>query len=302
MEKVGSIWLDGELVPWDEANVHILTHTMHYGLGVFEGIRAYQRADGRSHVFRLGEHMRRLFDGARVSFIDIPYTQAQLTEATIGLLKANNLASCYIRPLVFLGHGRMGLGAENDTRVAIAAWPWGSYLGDEGMARGIRVCISSFTRGHVNTTMCKVKIVGQYVNSVLAKREALQNGYDEAIVLDPEGYIGEGTGENIFIIRDGIINTPPTGASLLPGITRDAVIQISRDLGYTVRERRLTRDDLYLADEVFLTGTAAELTPVREVDGRTNNAVGPITKRLQDAFFDVVKGSAPEYEAWRHYY
>lgn len=305
MEKTDKIWLDGEMVPWDEANVHVMTHTLHYGLGVFEGIRAYQRIDGRSHVFRLDDHVRRLFDGARITMMDIPYTPEQISAACIETLRVNKLRACYIRPLVFMGYGAMGLYAtSNPIRVAIACWPWGAYLGDEGLQRGIRAKISSFTRHHVNASMVKGKIVGQYVNSILAKREVTRAGYQEALMLDTAGYVTEASGQNIFMVRDGIIHTPGRGSSLLNGITRDSVLRIARDAGYEIAQQRFTRDELYTSDEVFLTGTAAELTPVREIDDRPvgTGEPGPVTKHLQEAYFDVVRGSHSGYEDWLHFY
>lgn len=305
MEKTDKIWMDGALVDWDAANVHVMTHTLHYGLGVFEGIRAYQRADGRSHVFRLEEHVRRLFDGARISMMDIPFTQDEIIRACVETLQANRLKACYIRPLVFMGDGAMGLYAtSNPIRVAIACWPWGAYLGDEGLQRGIRAKISSFTRHHVNASMVKGKIVGQYVNSILAKREVTRAGYQEALMLDTSGYVTEASGQNIFMVRDNVLYTPNRGSSLLNGITRDTVLRLARDLGYEIAQQRFTRDELYTSDEVFLTGTAAELTPVREIDDRTvgDGEPGPVTRALQQAYFDVVRGSHTGYLEWLHFY
>jgi len=305
MQKTDKIWLDGELIDWDDANVHVLTHSLHYGLGIFEGIRAYERADGQSCVFRLREHVKRLFDGALICMIDMPWTPDEIADAIVETLCANNLEAGYIRPIVFLGDGAMGLYATtNATRVAIAVWPWGAYLGKEGLEQGIRAKISSFTRMHVNCNMVKGKIVGQYVNSVLAKREVMASGYEEAIMLDVDGYVSEASGQNIFIVRDGEIITPGTDTSLLNGITRDSIMRIARDQGFTVREQRFTRDELYTTDEVFLTGTAAEVTPVREVDDRPigSDAPGPVTTRIQEAYFDVVKGRSERYPEWLHPY
>jgi branched-chain amino acid aminotransferase len=297
------IWLDGRMLPWDEARVHVLTHTLHYGLGVFEGIRCYRTDDGRSAVFRLPEHVRRLYESAHINLLRVPFERDLVTRAIVDCLRANRLAEGYIRPLVFIGDGAMGLNpADNPIRVAVIVWPWGKYLGDEGMERGIRARVSSFTRHHVNAKMQKGKTCGDYVNSILAKREALLDGYDEAILLDATGLVAEASGENLFVVRDGEIRTPPL-ANVLEGITRASLIEIARDKGMVVREVPITRDELYVADEVFLTGTAAEVTPVREIDHRQIGAGrrGPITKALQDAFFDVVAGRDRKYERWLHY-
>jgi branched-chain amino acid aminotransferase len=297
------IWLDGHLLPWDEARVHVLTHTLHYGLGVFEGIRCYRTDDGRSAVFRLPEHVRRLYESAHINLLKVPFARGVVTQAVVDCLRANRLAEGYIRPLVFIGDGVMGLNpADNPIRVAVIVWPWGKYLGDEGMERGIRARVSSFTRHHMNAKMQKGKTCGDYVNSILAKREALLDGYDEAILLDATGLVAEASGENLFVVRDGEIRTPPL-ANVLEGITRASLLEIARDKGMVVREVPITRDELYVADEVFLTGTAAEVTPVREIDHRQVGAGrrGPITKALQDAFFDVVAGRDRKYERWLHY-
>ncbi len=303
MIREKKIWLDGKLVDWDEANVHILTHTLHYGMGVFEGIRCYKSDDGRSAIFRLREHTRRLFDSAHISQMEIPFTQDEINEATASILKENDLSEGYIRPLVFIGDGAMGLHpGKNKIRVAIAGWTWGAYLGDDGLENGIRTKISSFARNYVNAGMTKAKIVGNYVNSTLAKREVVAAGYDEALLLDTDGYLSEGSGENIFIVRDGEIKTTPN-TSILKGITRDSIIEIARDNGLKVTEERFTRDELYIADECFLTGTAAEITPVREVDDRAigTGKPGPVTKKLQKIFFDTVKGRDKTYERWLNY-
>jgi branched-chain amino acid aminotransferase len=295
------IWLDGRFVPWSEANVHILTHTLHYGLGVFEGIRCYAGADGRSSVFRLPEHVRRLFDSAKINLMEIPFTPAEIEEATCESLRRNDLAQGYIRPLVFIGDGAMGLHpGANPVRVAVIAWEWGKYLGDEGMAKGIRAKISTFSRHHVNAKMTNGKTCGDYVNSILAKREALLDGFDEAIMLDTQGLVSECTGENIFVVRNGRIKTPPL-YSVLDGITRDSMIEVARRCGYGVSETQLTRDDLYVADEIFLTGTAAEVTPIREIDHRQigEGRRGPITEELQTAFFDIVTGKDARFDHWR---
>jgi branched-chain amino acid aminotransferase len=298
-----AIWLDGEFVAWDAARVHVLTHTLHYGLGVFEGIRCYQTADGRSAVFRLGEHLRRLYDSAHINLMKIPFERAKLEQACLETLRRNHLPAGYLRPLVFVGDGEMGLNpGGNAIRVAVIAWAWGKYLGEEGVERGIRAKISTFSRHFVNAKMTKGKTCGDYVNSILAKREALLDGYDEAIMLDSTGLVSEASGENIFLVRDGVIATP-TLNSVLGGITRGTVIELARDKGIPVEERAITRDELYTADEVFLTGTAAEVTPIREIDRRAIGAGsrGPIAATLQKAFFDVVSGRVAKYERWLTY-
>jgi branched-chain amino acid aminotransferase len=295
VDKVSKIWLDGQLVDWDAANVHVMTHTLHYGLGVFEGIRCYQQHDGSSAVFRLREHVRRLFDSAKICTLPMPYTEDQILSACLETVRANGLPECYLRPLVFLGDGAMGLGAVNPTRVAIAVWKWGAYLGDEGIKNGIRAKVTSFTRPGINMLMAKGKVVGHYVSSILAKREVLAAGYQEAIFLDAEGHVCEASGENVWMVRDGVVYTPALGGSLLGGITRDSIRDIvGKDLGLPLVERALARDELYIADEIFLCGTAAEVTPVRELDNRTigSGARGPITQRVQERYFDVVRGKA----------
>ena len=300
VEKVSKVWLDGKLVDWDNANVHIMTHTLHYGLGVFEGIRCYETHDGKSSVFRLREHVRRLFDSAKICTMPMPYTQDEIVEACLETIRVNGLKACYLRPLAFLGDGAMGLGAVNPTRVAIAVWHWGVYLGEEGLQRGIRAKVSSFTRPGINMLMSKGKVVGHYVNSVLAKREALAAGYQEAILLDAVGHVSEASGENVWMIRDGIVYTPAMGSSILGGITRDSIIAILKELNIPLVERDISRDELYIADEIFLCGTAAEVTPVREVDDRRvgEGARGPITKKVQDRFFEVVRGINPTKPEW----
>jgi len=298
-----TIWLDGEFVPWQDAQVHILTHTLHYGLGVFEGIRCYRTADERSAVFRLAEHIERLFDSAHINLMDVPFERAQIEQAVLETLRRNRLPEGYIRPLVFVGDGEMGLNpGDNPIRVAVVAWPWGKYLGEEGLERGIRAKVSTFTRHHVNAKMTKGKTCGDYVNSILAKREALLDGYDEAIMLDAQGLVAEASGENLFAVIDGELHTPPL-PTVLDGITRATVIELARDKGIPVFERPLTRDELYIAQELFLTGTAAEVTPIREVDHRQIGAGrrGPIVKTLQEAFFDVVAGRERKYERWLSY-
>jgi branched-chain amino acid aminotransferase len=294
------IWLDGRWVDWDAARVHVLTHTLHYGLGVFEGIRCYRCEDGRSAVFRLREHVDRLFDSAHINMLEIPFTRKEVSDAILESLRANHLEEGYIRPLVFVGDGVMGLNpADNPIRVAVIAYAWGKYLGEEGMERGIRAKVSTFQRHHVNAKMTKGKTCGDYVNSILAKREALLDGYDEAILLDTQGLVAEASGENIFVVRDGEICTPPL-PTVLGGITRATVIALAREKGMQVTERSLTRDELYIADEIFLTGTAAEVTPIREVDRRAvgDGRRGPITRALQAAFFEVVTGRDRKHEAW----
>lgn len=304
VQKSESIWFDGTLVPWDEAKVHVLTHTLHYGVGVFEGIRAYKCADGTSSVFRLEEHVDRLLGSARILRMAVPYTRDELMDAIIATLKANKMAEGYIRPLSFIGCGVMGVHpGENPVQTIIATWPWGAYLGEEALEKGIRVKTSSFTRHHVNVMMTKAKVSGNYVNSVLAKMEAVQDGYHEALMLDAQGYVSEASGENIFIVRKGVIKTTPL-TSILEGITRASLMTLARDLGYEVVEQQFSRDEVYIADEAFFCGTAAELTPIREVDNRVigEGKAGPVAKELQGEFFKIVKGENLAYEAWLHRY
>jgi len=299
IDKTEKIWMDGKFVDWDKANIHILTHTLHYGLGVFEGIRCYETEEG-SAIFRLEEHIERLFNSAHIFLIDIPFSREEIKSAIIETVKLNKIKECYIRPLVFIGYGSMGLHPkENPINVAIAVWPWGAYLGAKGLTDGIRVKTSSFTRNHVNTSMARAKVCGQYVNSQLAKNEAIASGYDEALLLDTEGYVSEASGENIFIAREGALKTTPL-TSILEGITRNSIIEIAYDEGITIKEERFTRDELYIADEAFLSGTAAEVTPIREVDGRiiSSGTPGTITKRLQSIFFDIVRGKNKKYKRW----
>lgn len=293
------IWMDGKMVPWAEASVHVLTHSLHYGLGAFEGIRCYQGAKG-SAIFRLQDHVDRLFESAHIGMMKMPFDKKQVTEAIVETVRVNKLEACYIRPLLYVGYGAMGLyPGENPIRLAIAAWRWGTYLGDEGLSHGIRVKVSSFTRHHVNVAMTRAKISGYYVNSIMAKQEVKQDGYDEAILLDTEGYISEGTGENVFIVRKGVLKTTPL-TSILDGITRNSVIQLAQEFNIPVVEERFTRDALYVADEVFLTGTAAEVAPVREIDSRQigTGSPGPITLKLQNAFFKIVRGEDPAHASW----
>jgi branched-chain amino acid aminotransferase len=301
VEKLQKIWLDGELVPWDDANVHLLTHSLHYGLGAFEGIRAYKRANGKSYIFRLKEHIERLFDTCKMVLIQPRFTREQITQACHDTLAANHLDEGYLRPVIFVGDGAMGIYAPNNPiRTTVIAWKWGAYLGDEALKSGIRVKISSFARHHINVSLAKAKMMGQYTNSMLAKREAKLAGYDEAVLLDPYGYVSEGSGENIFIVKKGVLHTPDLSSSILEGITRDTVITLAREMGYEVREGRISRDQLWLADECFFTGTAAEVTPVREVDNRAigDGVVGPITRRIQEKFFDVVRGDDTSHSEW----
>lgn len=295
------IWLDGELVNYEDARVHILTHTLHYGLGAFEGIRCYQRADGRSAIFRLSAHIKRLVQTCDIATMKLEWSQEEIERACVETVSANGFADCYIRPVAFLGHGEMGLAAmSNKVRLSVICWKWGSYLGDEGLSKGIRAKISSFNRHHVNASMVKGKINGQYVNSILAKREVKAEGYDEAIMLDTEGYISEASGENVFLVIGSKIYTTPIGSSILGGITRDTVLTLAAERDIPVIEQRFTRDMLYCADELFMTGTAAEVTPVREVDRRTigTGEPGPVTRELQDAYFDQVRGEATDHLEW----
>lgn len=294
--------MDGRFINWDDAKVHILTHTLHYGLGVFEGIRCYNTPKGPA-IFKLDEHVKRLFQSAKIFLIDIPFTEEEIKKAIIATVKVNKLKECYIRPIVYIGYGAMGLYPKgNPISVAIAAWPWGAYLGEEGIEKGIRVKISSFIRNHVNSNMSRGKVCGYYVNSQIAKKEAISCGYDEALLLDTEGYVSEGSGENVFIVRNDVLKTTPL-TSILEGITRDSIITIAKDLNIEVREERFTRDEAYIADEAFFTGTAAEVTPIREVDGRIigDGKRGKITQKLQSVFFDAVKGRKRKYESWLTY-
>jgi branched-chain amino acid aminotransferase len=295
--------MDGTMVPYDEANVHVLTHSLHYGLSVFEGMRCYKCDDGRSAIFRGREHIRRLFDSAHIVEMPIPFSQEEIVKACADVVRVNRLQECYLRPLVFYGEGEMGLSARgNRVRVAIAAWPWGAYLGDESVKKGVRLKTSSFVRFHHNSLMSLAKASGHYVNSILAGYEARRSGYDEALLLDVHGYVAEGCGENIFIVRDGAVKTPPL-TSILPGITRDAVIRILKDAGISVTEQHFPRDAFYVADEAFMTGTAAEVTPVRELDDRRigQGTPGPITIKVQEIFRGALHGRDPRYRDWLLY-
>lgn len=304
LEPTPFIWFDGKLVPWNEAKVHVLTHALHYGTGYFEGIRAYRCPDGTSAVFRLKDHMRRFLNSAKILGLPCPYDLAALEKAVVDTLVANKLEAGYIRPLCFAGYGGIGVLPDgNPMQTIIAVWPWGAYLGAEGLDKGVRVKTSSFNRIHPNTLMSKAKASGNYVNSVLAKMEAVQCGYDEALMLDVQGYVSEASGENVFIVRGNTLKTTPL-TSILEGINRDSLIRLARDMGYTVEEQQFTRDELYSADEAFFCGTAAEVTPVREVDSRTvgEGHAGPVTKAMQKAFFDVVKGENKKYADWLTHY
>jgi branched-chain amino acid aminotransferase len=301
-DRDGFIWFNGNLVDWRNAQTHVLTHTLHYGMGVFEGVRAYEAQNGTA-IFRLQDHTRRLFNSAKITGMHLPYTQEQINQAHIEVVKANKLASCYFRPMAFYGSNKLGVAPDqDDVQVIVAAWPWGAYLGEEGMQRGIRVQISSFTRHHPNITMIKAKANGNYMNSIMANTEATRNGYDEAIMLDSNGFVAEGSGENIFIINDGKLYTPALDAAL-DGITRRTVMAIAADMQLTLTEKRITRDEVYCADEVFFTGTAAEVTPIREVDGRVIGcgSRGSLTTEIQQRYFEIVHGKNAKYESWLTY-
>ena len=298
-DRDGHIWYDGKLVPWRDANTHVLTHSLHYGLAVFEGLRAYKTSRGTS-IFRLKEHTERLFNSAHIYMMKIPYSRDEVMAAHKEVVRANKLEECYIRPIAFYGSEKMGVSPKGTSvHVAIAAWPWGAYLGAEAIDKGIRVKTSSFARHHVNVSMCRAKYSGTYANSILANLEATEHGYDEGLLLDVDGFVAEGSGENLFMVKNGCLYEPEL-TSALAGITRDSVITLAREMGLSVSARRITRDDLYIADEAFFTGTAAEVTPIREVDGRTigEGKRGPVTKRLQSAFFDCVTGKAEKHTDW----
>jgi branched-chain amino acid aminotransferase len=298
LQKVDKIWMDGKLVDWDDANVHILTHTLHYGSGVFEGIRCYATSQGGA-VFRLTDHIVRLFNSAKIFMIDIPYTVEQLVEATKETVRANNIDECYIRPIAYLGYGEMGLNPlPCPVNVSIAVWPWGTYLGDEGIKHGVRLKVSSWQRHDPNAIPPAAKGTGMYINSSMAKVEALKAGYDEAILLSPQGYVSECTGENIFVVKNGRILTPPVTAGALEGLTQNSVMTIARDLGVEVEVSNLLRSDLYLADEAFLTGTAAEVVPIRSIDDREIGEPGPITRKIQETYFATVRGQVDQYKDW----
>ena len=301
-DRDGFIWFKGKLVDWRDANVHVLTHSLHYGMAVFEGVRAYKTAQGTA-IFRLEEHTKRWFNSAKIFQMAMPYSQDELMKAQIEVVKANQLESCYLRPIAWIGSEKLGISPKgNQILVSIAAWQWGAYLGDDGINKGIRVKTSSYSRHHVNVSLVRAKASGYYINSILANQEVTAHGYDEALLLDTDGYVSEGSGENVFIVRDGVIYTPDL-ASCLAGITRDAIMKIANDLNIEVREKRITRDEMYCADEAFFTGTAAEVTPIRELDDRQigNGGRGPITEKIQNVFFDIVKGKNDKYHSWLTY-
>lgn len=298
-DRDGLIWLDGEMVPWREAKVHVLTHTLHYGMGVFEGVRAYNSELGTA-IFRLKEHTDRLFNSAKIMRMPMPFSKEVLNEAQRRVVRENNLKTAYLRPMCFYGSEGMGLRADNlKVHCMVAAWEWGAYLGTDGLTKGIRIKTSSFTRHHVNIAMCKAKANGNYINSMLALRDALDDGYDEALLLDTDGFVAEGSGENFFLVKDGVIYTPDL-TSALDGITRRTLLAMASDLGIEVREKRITRDEVYIGDEAFFTGTAAEVTPIRELDRRPigEGTRGPITEKLQNLFFDIVNGRNKKYHDW----
>ncbi len=299
-DRDGKIWMDGQLVEWRDATIHVLSHTLHYGCGAFEGVRAYNAVGGTA-IFRLQEHTERLFNSAKILRMKIPFSMDQVVAATCEVVRVNQLESCYIRPLVWIGSEKLGVSPKgNQIHLMVAAWPWGAYLGEEGLKRGIRVKTSSFTRHHVNITMTQAKAVSNYTNSILANREALDDGYDEALLLDASGFVSEGAGENLFVIRKGVVYTPDLSAGALNGITRDTIFAICQDLGLKLVEKRITRDEVYICDEAFFTGTAAEVTPIRELDRIELGAGsrGPITEKIQAAFFDIVNGRNPKYTEW----
>ncbi len=299
-DRDGKIWMDGQLVEWRDAKIHVLTHTLHYGCGAFEGVRAYETAQGPA-IFRLQDHTRRLFDSAKILRMEIPFSVEQAMQAQREVVKVNGFSSCYIRPLVWIGDRKLGVSPRGNTiHLMVAAWPWGAYLGEDGLANGIRVKTSSYTRHHVNITMCNAKAVSNYTNSILANLEVTADGYDEALLLDPQGFVSEGAGENIFIVHDGVVYTPDSSSGALNGITRRTVFSICQDLGLQVVQKRILRDEVYIADEAFFSGTAAEITPIRELDGVRIGIGrrGPITERIQQAFFDIVGGRNPKYADW----
>ena len=299
-DRDGKIWMDGTLVDWRDAKIHVLTHTLHYGCGAFEGVRAYNAVNGTA-IFRLREHTERLFNSAKILRMKIPFSQEQVMDAQRQVVRENALESCYLRPLVWIGDEKLGVSPKGNTiHLMIAAWPWGAYLGDDGLARGIRVKTSSYTRHHVNITMTQAKAVSNYTNSILANMEVTEEGYDEALLLDANGFVSEGAGENIFVIKNGVVYTPDLSAGALNGITRNTVFAICQDLGLELKEKRITRDEVYICDEAFFTGTAAEVTPIRELDRIEigAGARGPLTTKIQAAFFDIVNGRNPKYAEW----
>ncbi|MDE1953128.1 MAG: branched-chain amino acid transaminase [Betaproteobacteria bacterium] len=299
-DRDGKIWMDGQLVEWRDAKIHVLTHTLHYGCGAFEGVRAYKTDKGTA-IFRLRDHTERLFNSAKILRMEIPFTLEQAMQAQLDVVRLNGFDSCYIRPLTWIGDKKLGVSPRGNTiHLMVAAWPWGAYLGEEGLKKGIRVKTSSYTRHHVNITMCNAKAVSNYTNSIMANMEVTADGYDEALLLDPQGFVSEGAGENIFVVREGVLYTPDLSSGALNGITRKTVFAICEDLGLAVKEKRITRDEVYICDEAFFTGTAAEVTPIRELDGITLGPGhrGPITERIQNAFFDIVGGRNPKYAGW----
>ncbi len=299
-DRDGKIWMDGQLVEWRDAKIHVLTHTLHYGCGAFEGVRAYDAVGGTA-IFRLQEHTDRLFNSAKILRMNIPFTKQQVMDAQREVVRVNKLASCYIRPLTWIGSEKLGVSPKgNKIHLMVAAWPWGAYLGEEGLKRGIRVKTSSYTRHHVNITMTQAKAVSNYTNSILANMEVTEEGYDEALLLDVSGFVSEGAGENIFVVKNGVVYTPDLSAGALSGITRHTIFAICNDLGLKLVEKRITRDEIYIADEAFFTGTAAEVTPIRELDRITlgEGSRGPVTEKIQTAFFDIVNGRNPKYAAW----
>jgi branched-chain amino acid aminotransferase len=300
-DRDGFIWMDGQMVDWRDAKIHVLTHTLHYGCGAFEGVRAYKQADGSTAIFRLREHTQRLANSAKILRMSIPFSIEQMEAAQKDVVKANKLESCYLRPLTWIGSQKLGVSPKGNTvHLMVAAWAWGAYLGEEGLKRGIRVKTSSYTRHHVNITMTQAKAVSNYTNSILANMEATEDGYDEAMLLDASGFVSEGAGENLFVIKDGVVYTPDLSAGALNGITRNTIFHICQDLGLKLVEKRITRDEVYICDEAFFTGTAAEVTPIRELDRVQLGAGsrGPITEKIQSAFFDIVQGKNPKYAAW----
>ncbi|MDR7270218.1 branched-chain amino acid aminotransferase [Pelomonas saccharophila] len=299
-DRDGKIWMDGELVDWRDAKIHVLTHTLHYGCGAFEGVRAYDTVNGTA-IFRLQEHTQRLFNSAKILRMKIPFSQEQVNQAQREVVKANNLKSAYLRPLIWIGSEKLGVSPKgNQVHLMVAAWSWGAYLGEDGMKRGIRVKTSSYTRHHVNITMTQAKTVSNYTNSILANMEATDEGYDEALLLDASGFVSEGAGENLFVIKGGVVYTPDLSAGALNGITRNTIFSICQDLGLKLVEKRITRDEVYICDEAFFTGTAAEVTPIRELDRVEigSGSRGPITEKIQAAFFDIVNGRNPKYAEW----
>jgi branched-chain amino acid aminotransferase len=300
-DRDGKIWMDGQLVDWRDAKIHVLTHTLHYGCGAFEGVRAYKTAQGKTAIFRLREHTERLFNSAKILRMKIPFTMQQVMDAQAEVVRANRLESCYLRPLTWIGDKKLGVSPKGNTiHLMIAAWAWGAYLGEEGLKRGIRVKTASYTRHHVNITMTQAKAVSNYTNSILANMEATDEGYDEAMLLDASGFVSEGAGENLFVIKNGTVYTPDLSAGALNGITRNTVFHICKDLGLPLVEKRITRDEVYICDEAFFTGTAAEVTPIRELDRIElgSGSRGPMTEKIQSAFFDIVHGRNPKYAEW----